>query len=55
MPTYEYKCKGCGRTFEKVIGIRKHEHAGKPECPKCHSHKVEQRPAAFQAVTSSKA
>ncbi|MGE5608685.1 MAG: FmdB family zinc ribbon protein [Bacillota bacterium] len=54
MPTYEYKCRDCGRGFEKKIGIQQHERGGKPRCPKCGSRKVEQRPAAFAAVTSHK-
>jgi len=32
MPTYEYKCKDCGNTFEKFQSMK-----DKPveECPKC--------------------
>jgi putative FmdB family regulatory protein len=32
MPTYEYKCKNCGYTFEKFQGMK-----DKPieKCPKC--------------------
>lgn len=32
MPTYEYKCKGCGYTFEKFQSMK-----DKPitKCPKC--------------------
>ncbi len=55
MPTYEYKCRDCGHTFEKLMTMHEHEQAKKPQCPKCRSNKVEQLPAGFRAVTSDKA
>ncbi len=55
MPTYEYRCNKCGKTFEKLMTLREHENAKKPACPKCGSHSVQQKPAAFQTVTASKA
>jgi putative FmdB family regulatory protein len=55
MPTYQYKCSECGREFEQVMPIREHEQKNlKVKCPKCQSSHVEQEPAQFQAVTSSK-
>lgn len=37
MPTYEYKCKKCGKLFELFHSIN-----GKPEgCPKCGSKSLE--------------
>ncbi|MFW6060848.1 MAG: FmdB family zinc ribbon protein [Phycisphaeraceae bacterium] len=55
MPTYDYRCKKCGHRFEQMMTLSQHEHRKqKPACPKCKSHAVEQVPAAFQAVTSSK-
>jgi len=38
MPVYEYRCKKCGHTFEKLV-LRKQEEADL-RCPKCNS-KVE--------------
>jgi putative FmdB family regulatory protein len=54
MPRYDYECKECGHEFEVILTLRQHEEAHKPACPKCKSHKVQQRPVAFQAVTSHK-
>jgi len=33
VPTYQYPCKECGRTFERTETISEHEVA-KPQCPK---------------------
>lgn len=53
MPTYEYRCSGCGRKFKLVATIREHE-AAKPRCPKCGSRKVAGIPGRIFAVTSKK-
>ena len=34
MPTYQYGCENCGKTFERTETISEHE-ALKPPCPKC--------------------
>ncbi len=50
MPIFEYKCEDCGKKFEAiVIGSRK------PECPSCHSKKLEQQLSTFavKATASS--
>ncbi len=48
MPIFEYKCEECGKRFEAiVIGSRK------PECPKCHSKKLEQQLSSFAVRASS--
>lgn len=55
MPTYEYRCKKCGHHFDQMMSFAEHERRKhRPACPKCKSHAVEQVPAKFQAVTSSK-
>jgi putative FmdB family regulatory protein len=54
MPTYEYACSNCGERFEKMMTISERQRQGAPRCPKCKSKKVEQVPAAFQAVTAKK-
>jgi len=54
MPTYEYRCKNCGRTFEKRMTFGQHQRRSNPSCPKCKSRKVEQLLSRFQAVTSKK-
>jgi putative FmdB family regulatory protein len=41
MPTYEYHCNPCGKTFTQQISVLEHE-SGKPTCPKCQSTSVSQ-------------
>ena len=53
MPTYAYRCKECNKTFEVTMTISGHDKA-KVACPKCNSKKVEQKPAAFFAVSAKK-
>jgi len=53
MPTYEYTCKACNKTFTLIMTISEYEKA-RVACPKCKSKKVEQKPAAFFAVTAKK-
>ena len=55
MPTYTYKCKDCGKRFEKVMALQEHERQRKAPCPKCQSKNVQQLPSQFQTVTSTKA
>ncbi len=55
MPTYEYICKNCGTIFEKIMSLRERLKQPLPQCPKCKSRKVEQKPSSFQAVTAKKA
>jgi len=53
MPVYDYVCKDCHKSFEKVLTLV--EHDKKPiACPHCGSKNVEQEAAAFFAVTSKK-
>jgi len=53
MPTYEYKCRECGKSFTKVLTISEHDKR-KPACPKCKSKKVDQKISSFFAKTASK-
>jgi len=53
MPSYEYACKECKKTFSLIMTIKEYE-KGQVACPKWKSKKVEQKPAAFFAVTSKK-
>ena len=39
MPTYQYRCNECGKSFERTETITEHE-AAKVRCPKCNSKKV---------------
>jgi putative FmdB family regulatory protein len=48
MPLFEYVCSDCKHEFEAlVMGSRK------PECPACHSKKLEQQLSVFAARSSS--
>ena len=42
MPIYEYICKQCQHPFEALVYGKE-----KPECPKCHTHKLEPRLSVF--------
>ena len=55
MPTYDYRCRKCGKRFEKAMTFSEHDRAAEPACPKCGSRAVAQQPSAFQTVTGSKA
>lgn len=53
MPNYEFVCKDCKKPFTLIMTLAEYE-KGHVACPKCKSKKVEQKPAAFFAVTSKK-
>jgi putative FmdB family regulatory protein len=53
MPTYEYHCHKCDRTFVVYQTIKEHDTA-QVQCPHCQSSEVEQRFTSFVAVTSKK-
>ncbi len=53
MPSYEFVCKECKKAFNVIMTLREYE-KGNVACPKCKSKKVDQKPAAFFAVTSKK-
>ncbi len=53
MPSYEYFCKECKKTFSRIMTLAEYE-KGSIACPHCKSKKVEQKPAAFYAVTAKK-
>jgi len=53
MPQYEFLCKKCEKIFTVFLTLAEYE-KGEFVCPHCKSKDVEQRPAAFHAVTSKK-
>jgi putative FmdB family regulatory protein len=54
MPTYEYQCKACNRTFSVIQTLAEHE-KGKPACPKCKTKRdVKQLMSTFSAQTGRK-
>ncbi len=52
MPVYDFTCPKCKKGFTKFLTLKEYEKGVK--CPKCGSKNVEQKPAAFFAVTSRK-
>jgi putative FmdB family regulatory protein len=53
MPTYEFYCEKCKKTFSIVLSLSEYEKK-KYSCPKCKSKKMQQQISSFQAVTSKK-
>lgn len=53
MPQYQFFCKACQKEFSVVLTLAEYNKGG-VKCPKCGGGKVEQRWAAFYAVTSKK-
>ncbi len=53
MPQYEFFCHSCHKEFELILTMREYDRGGF-KCPHCGSKDVEQRVAAFFAVTSKK-
>ena len=53
MPTYEYRCTDCGKTFMKDASVAEHD-AGWPACPGCGSRNVSQSFSAVYVKTSKK-
>jgi putative FmdB family regulatory protein len=48
MPIFEYRCEECGHKFEAILlGSQQ------PECPKCHTEKLEKQLSAFSVATKS--
>jgi putative FmdB family regulatory protein len=54
MPSYEYRCEKCRKTFTVVLTIKEHE-SKRIACPKCKSRVVKQQISPFFAKTSRKA
>jgi len=53
VPTYEYRCTKCNKSFSVTHSITEHEKA-KVACPKCNSGEVERTITTFFAKTSKK-
>jgi putative FmdB family regulatory protein len=53
MPIYSYTCKECKKSFTQQMTLTEYE-KGRVACPKCNSKKVEQKVAAFFAVSAKK-
>ena len=53
MPTYEFLCESCAKTFTVTLTIAERAHA-KVRCPNCRSEKVTAQMVVFTAKTSRK-
>ena len=53
MPTYEFYCEQCNKSFDTVLSLSEYEKK-KYTCPECKSNKLKQQITSFQAVTSKK-
>jgi len=42
MPIFEYRCEACGHKFEAIL-----LGAQTPQCPKCHTEKLEKQLSVF--------
>lgn len=53
MPTYEFVCEKCSKSFAVILSLAEYEKK-KTKCPKCGSKEIRQQITAFQAITSKK-
>jgi len=53
MPTYEFTCEKCNKSFTVVLSISEYEKK-KYQCPKCKGKNLKQLISSFQTVTSKK-
>jgi putative FmdB family regulatory protein len=56
MPTYEFICDKCGKTFEQIWSLAEYDKRikEKHKCPKCGSVRVVQALSLVQVKTSKK-
>ena len=56
MPTYEFRCQKCNKTFQLSYSISEYERARKNgvKCATCGSSQVRQQIPVFQVQTSKK-
>lgn len=53
MPKYEFKCEGCGKSFEVMLTLAERA-ATTVQCPNCASAHVTSQMTIFAAKTSKK-
>jgi putative FmdB family regulatory protein len=56
MPTYEFHCEKCNKTFEQVWALAEYDKRikQKQKCPKCNSTRVVRALSVVQVKTSKK-
>ncbi len=53
MPSYEFRCLGCGKVFTVVETFKEHDQH-RERCPKCKGRQVEQVIRRVEVKTSKK-
>ena len=53
MPSYDYYCRDCDRTFTVYMSLQDHDTV-QVHCVQCQGTQVEQRLSVFVAMTSKK-
>jgi putative FmdB family regulatory protein len=53
MPTYEFTCEQCKKSFSLFLKIADYEKK-RFRCPQCKSKKVKQQLTSFQTITAKK-
>jgi putative FmdB family regulatory protein len=54
MPTYDYVCQHCGRSFELRLSMAQYSESKTPRCPQCASPSVTRPFAPVNVVTGSR-
>jgi putative FmdB family regulatory protein len=54
MPTYEYRCDDCKKTFVLIRTLSEHDNDPHPKCQHCGSRNVEQMLPSVIVQTSKK-
>lgn len=54
MPTYDFVCNDCKKSFSLTMSMAAYAKRKSFKCPKCESRHVQRRVSAFFAVTSKK-
>ncbi|MFH1146336.1 MAG: zinc ribbon domain-containing protein [Pseudomonadota bacterium] len=49
MPIFEFKCRKCGKPFERIVFLALAEQVG---CPACGSLETERVPSGFSSIRS---
>ncbi len=50
MPFYEYRCEGCGESFEVLRPVAQRDEPG--ECPRCGAVEIERKLTLFATTNS---
>ncbi|MGD0337721.1 MAG: zinc ribbon domain-containing protein [Bacteroidota bacterium] len=54
MPTYDYHCSDCDKSFNVILSITEHEKTPPLVCPECGSKKIRQVFSGVTVITSKK-